>query len=186
MASNPCSSSSSPEREPRHLVYDLGWATSVVRRALRSHARAWEILLTATGLSEHHLALLLATADPDWPRIREISHVLDRWIAQQEKVGRVLSVQEWVDGIYLTLVTQFRRINSSESLISYLTRRVSAHRIKEQGFEGEVGAQAKASPRLLADGGGLQLDLDLCYLGRCSPGACESCSDSPQCKFIRD
>lgn len=187
MASNPCSSPSTPQsapRKPRHQVYDLGWAYSRVELALKSHARAWEIVLKILGIQKRHLAVLLASADPDWPRIREFSHWVDRmltryadWVTPETKLLYKSDVKE-------ALKKGLGYVKFSESLKKYLTDRNLDLIIEEQGFEGMVEVQAEAIPRLFPEG--VQLELDLRYSGRCTPGACGHCETAPKCRRIRD
>ena len=135
---SPASSSKSPEsqRQPRTLKYPLEWAYGVVERAIQSRARVWEIFMSETGISKRHLAMLIASGDPDWPRIRSICQILDRWEIQQARVGHGvplnLSTSVW-------LAVGKSKNTLSESLRIYLTEQKKRLKLEKQVKEGEGG-----------------------------------------------
>ena len=154
MDSKPCNPPHNQEtgvRRPREQVYDFTWALAIVEKAIESHGRGWKIAKAILGLSNRQLATLLASADPDWPRIRYFVHwterVLDRyarWVTPEVKVLYKSDVE-------VAILKGLEYAKCSESLKKYLTTRNLQQIMEEQGFEGEADTPVEASPRLLAD-----------------------------------
>lgn len=149
-SSNPCSSSSpSPVvKKSRVQVYDLSWAAMIFRRAYKSHARAWDIILEVLHLRERHIAGLIACADPDWPRLRDLSHWVERHLEKVERWVTQKTAPYVYGDICKAVLHRISCMNVSDRLKFYLTKRDFQAIMKEQGFEGEVDAQAETSPRL--------------------------------------
>ena len=60
--------------------YSFTWAQSVVERLLDKHTRATKLVLELFDMTPNNLAFLLATADPLWPKFRDLVHRVQIWI----------------------------------------------------------------------------------------------------------
>lgn len=73
-----CSPASLPHK--RQLKYNLAWGQMILERFWKSHTRVREFLVDDLGLQESWLAYLIACGDPDWPVIRSLGHIWDKWL----------------------------------------------------------------------------------------------------------
>lgn len=129
-----CSSSTSPIQEPkkRSPVYSLSWAMTIVKRALESYPREWEILLEVTQLCERQLAYLIACSDPSWAALRDMVHTLSRWRAQQVLAGPDNLKELPITTQMLSALVRTGGKNAPETLRAYLTGKITELTIKEQ------------------------------------------------------
>lgn len=118
-----------PKRTP---VYSFSWAHQIVERAFKSYPRAWKIILDITALEERQLCYLLACSDPAWPALRSMVHTLDRWLTRQAAVGPAGRRALPITSQMLSTLVKFGGKNAPESLVAYLTDRISRLIIEEQ------------------------------------------------------
>lgn len=135
-------------RKPRTAVYSLNWAAIVVSRALQSYPRAWEIIMDVTALEMRQLVILLASNDPSWPALRSMVHTLDRWLKRQELAGPADLKKLPITTQMLSTLVRVGGKNAPESLLHYLTTRISQLTIEEQVKRAE-GA-ASSAPDILS------------------------------------
>jgi hypothetical protein len=67
--------------------YSLSWARMIVEKFHQSHARATDAFEQAFPIDDDILAKLLADGRPEWQQIKDMIHVLERWIIKQDSVG---------------------------------------------------------------------------------------------------
>lgn len=140
--------SPAPSRVP---IYSFSWSASVVERARKSYARAWQILDGILGLSERQLAFLIACNAPEWAQIRTLTHTIDRWLRQQERCNPGVTMST------IQLLSNLLRIHKNSlgvSLYQYLTDKLAALILEEQVKEGQGGATAPTCLPFLGGSGG--------------------------------
>lgn len=113
------------ERSHREAKYSFDWALTIIQRAQRSHARAWEFLGPILGLSTRQLSFLLACDAPEWPYIRSLAQLLDKWITRQENLRPGSSSTIEIRAGFLSgLANQVKKC-PFPPLKSYLTARIN-------------------------------------------------------------
>lgn len=145
-----CSSAEGPApgRTKRTPVYSLSWALTIVKRALESRPRGWEIIKAVTELSDPQLAYLIACSDPSWPVLRSMAQVADNWALQQVRFGPDGTFKHLTTTLMLSTLIKFGGKNAPESLKAYLTARISQLTIEEQVKRAE--GEASADPDILS------------------------------------
>lgn len=68
--------------------YSLRWADGVVSRLRESHARAMDIFEQVSGLTDAHLAYILARNNGEWHLLRRIIARVDDFLEIQRIYGR--------------------------------------------------------------------------------------------------
>ena len=118
------SNSTISEASRRSAKYSFDWALMIIEKALRSHPRAWEFLGPILGLSTRQLSFLLACDAPEWPYIRSLAQLLDKWIIRQENLRPgTSSTIEAREGFLSGLANQVKKC-PFPPLKSYLTARI--------------------------------------------------------------
>lgn len=133
----------------RTAIYSLDWALTIVRKALESYPREWEILMDVLQVTERQLAYLIACNDPSWPSLRSLTHLLRRWRDRQARVGPSGLKELPITPQMLSTLLEVGGKNAPESLKAYLTARILSLTIQEQVKRGE-GAGSDAPDILSA------------------------------------
>lgn len=121
------------------LKYSLVWAKNVVKQLYDKHARATELVLEILDISEHQLAVYLASDDPVFPAIRDLIKRVEIWTTIR---GIKATYYTLVDYLALRL-ENFTGLGEKDRLIS----RVKSVMLKKQGSrEGTGGLPAESSP----------------------------------------
>lgn len=113
---------------PRVLKYSLSWASETWWRAAQSYPREWDFILAATGLTGAHMIKLIACNDPDWAVIKDFTHQIAKWHAQQASVHPAV---DYIAYCYenttqvLSSLLRLKRNLGSDRLRTYLTERIS-------------------------------------------------------------
>lgn len=130
-----------PENLP--LRYNIFWSISIIRKAIESTPRAWEILVAWMSISEWGLGRILASGNADWAKIRTFSHLIDEYLHYRRypKSYKLDTKQ------MLSIVLENHGYNLPEWLLDHLTARLAEPSIEEQVFLGGTrGGGAPPSP----------------------------------------
>lgn len=113
----------------RSAKYSFDWSLMIIQKAQRSHPRAWEILGPILGLSTRQLSFLLACDAPEWPYIRSLAQLLDKWIIRQENLRPgSSSTIEAREGLLSGLANQVKKC-PFPPLRTYLTARIHGSKL---------------------------------------------------------
>jgi len=134
---NPCKLNTKP-------MYSYDWAIHVVNELLAKYARAAEILGEVYGIYSPDLVELLVRNRPEYPIIRDIIHILDRWLTgtPEKKLKAYLTGDK--QRTFSTLCKICVKSSDATGCIALMKFR-NHLRLEEQGFEGGEGRDGTAS-----------------------------------------